>query len=174
MDDTDKGSHLESDKLDDIEKAFESDEMDDIEKGSPVECDISEVDNIAYAETVIQKVKYKGIASDLLQVPSCLKIDPEKVAKLKHLLVSTPDKTQTFCGCVGIVDKENKSVNPCWVYVNPELFVALKELACYGRGDDIYRLLYTLSVKMIQSTMKPLESFSILILRISVLDCTTS
>ena len=56
MDDTDKGSHLESDKLDDIEKAFESDEMDDIEKGSPVECDISEVDNIAYAETVIEKV----------------------------------------------------------------------------------------------------------------------
>ena len=98
MDDSDKGSHLESDKLDDIEKAFESDEMDDIEKGSPVECDISEVDNIAYAETVIEKVKYKGIASDLLQVPSCLKIDPEKVAKLKHLLVSTPDKTQSFCG----------------------------------------------------------------------------
>ena len=56
MDDSDKGSHLESDKLDDIEKAFDSDEMDDIEKGSPVKCDISEVDNIAYAETVIEKV----------------------------------------------------------------------------------------------------------------------
>ena len=97
---------------------------------------LNEVDIISYAESIIENVKYKGVQSDLIQIPACLKIDHEKVAELKNLMLSTPDKTQTWCGCVIVVNEDNDPVGPYWVYVNPELFVALKELACEGRGGD--------------------------------------
>ena len=95
-----------------------------------------DVDITSYAENIIRNVRYRGIASELLQVPSCLKLDHDKIAEMKTLLMSTPDKTQTFCGCVVTVDDQDETVGPHWVYVNPELFVAMKELACEDRVDD--------------------------------------
>ena len=98
--------------------------------------DRHDIDITAYAENIISGVKYKGINSDMLQVPACLKVDHDKVENLKSLLVSTPDKTMTWCGAVVVLDKERqKQITPFLVYVNPEIFVALKQLASEGRID---------------------------------------
>ena len=101
--------------------------------------DIAEgVDIVEYCEKVISEAQYKSIDSDKIQVPSCLRIDYAKVAELKHLLVSTPDKTQTFCGLVCVRDEENEEdeeERSYWVFVNVEMFIAMKELAYEGRGN---------------------------------------
>ena len=107
----------------------EDDEEEDID--TEQESDIH-----AYAEKVISDARYKAFNADALQVPPCLKINQEKVADLKHLLMSTPDKTQTWCGGVVVVDEEGVRVSPVWVYVNQEIYVAMQELACEGRNTD--------------------------------------
>ena len=94
------------------------------------------VDIQAYAELVIGKAIFRSLDSDMIQVPSCLKIDHNKVEDLKSLMVSTPDKTQTFCGVLAVRNAEMELVAPYWVYVNQELFIALKELASEGRIDS--------------------------------------
>lgn len=105
-----------------------------MEEDEKKEADRNDIDITAYAETIISGVKYKGINSDMLQVPAGLKVDHEKVENLKSLLVSTPDKTMTWCGAVVVLDKERgKQITPFLVFVNPEIFVALKQLASEGR-----------------------------------------
>ena len=95
------------------------------------------VDMVEYCEQVILRVQYKSIDSDKIQVPSCLRIDHAKVAELKNLLVSRPDKTQTFCRlvCVRDEEKEDEDDGSYWVYVNVEMFIAMKELAYEGRAN---------------------------------------
>ena len=114
-------------------------EVNEALEGSDIETDDAEesetVDILQYAEKIIAKCKFRAIDSSLLQVPSCLKINQVKVEDLKRLLVSTPDKTQTFVGGVVVHNKEDRAVGPVYVYVNQEIFVALKELSCEGQCD---------------------------------------
>ena len=96
------------------------------------------MDIVEYCEQVIFRAVYRSIDSDRIQVPSCLRIDHAKVAELKNLLVSRPDKTQTFCGLVCVRDVElpdDDDDRSYWVYVNVEMFIAMKELAYEGRGN---------------------------------------
>ena len=115
----DKGHVRENEEIDDDE---------DVEPGS--------VDIHAYAEKVIADARYKALNGDALQVPACLNINQAKVADLKSLLMSTPDKTQTWCGGVVVVDENDVRVSPIWIYVNHEIYVAMQELACEGRNTD--------------------------------------
>jgi len=117
----------------DVEEVNEALEASDTEIDGAEEKET--VDILQYAEKIIGKCKYRALDSSLLQVPSCLKINQVKVEDLKKLLVSTPDKTQTFCGGVVVNDKEDNAIGPVYVYVNQEIFVALKELSCEGRCD---------------------------------------
>ena len=107
------------------------DEEEDVDPGKGENVDIH-----AYAEKVISDARYKAFNADALQVPPCLKINQEKVADLKKLLMSTPDKTQTWCAGVVVIDENGVRVSPVWVYVNQEIYVAMQELACEGMNTD--------------------------------------
>ena len=90
------------------------------------------IDIMAYAEQVIKAARYRGIDSEKLEVASCLRIDHLKVERLKKLISSTPDKTMTWCGAI-VVLEDGKVVSPYYVYVNPEIFLAMKQLQGEGR-----------------------------------------
>ena len=132
MQDSDDGKRkkLEETKTEEMENG--SDDAGKNETGEDEHGDY-EPDILAYAEKIIGAARYKAINSDDLQVPACLKINQEKVEDLKQLLMSTPDKTQTWCGGVVVYDNFDKPLGPVWIFVNQEIFVAMKELECEGR-----------------------------------------
>ena len=134
MKDSDDGKRkkLEETKTEEMENG--SDDAGKNETGEDEHGDY-EPDILAYAEKIIGAARYKAINSDDLQVPACLKINQEKVEDLKQLLTSTPDKTQTWCGGVVVYDNFDKPLGPVWIFVNQEIFVAMKELECEGRVD---------------------------------------
>ena len=88
-----------------------------------------------YCDEVISECMFKTIDPDDIKIPKSLWIDQERVAELKNVLNSTPDRTQTFIGLVCATNEEDDITTPFWVYVNVEMFIALKELYSEGRGN---------------------------------------
>ena len=89
-----------------------------------------------YCEDNVSECVFKMIISDEFQVPNSLRIDHERVAELKSMLQSTPDKTQTFLGLVCATNEDDDRTSPFWVYVNVEMFIAMKELYNEGRRGN--------------------------------------
>ena len=83
-------------------------------------------DIMEYCEDIVSECVFKMIISDDIQVPNSLRVDHERVAELKSMLQTTPDKTQTFLGLVCATNEDDDRTSPFWVYVNVEMFIALK------------------------------------------------
>ena len=83
-------------------------------------------------EEVIEKSRYKSINPDWCAVPDGIIVDRESVSRLKEALLSHPDKTQCLLGVVCVGDGEGNIQGGFKVYVNPELFLALRELKFEG------------------------------------------
>ena len=49
-----------------------------------------------YCEEIISECKFKTVDPDDIKIPNTLRLDHERVAELKVLFNSTPDRTQTF------------------------------------------------------------------------------
>ena len=103
------------------------------DKDEPMEEDseyekVDSQDLMAKMEDIISKAKYQTIGYNNAVVPEQIIVDMDLVAKIKNLLQHTPDKTQTFIGTIKHVDYGGDAVGPHEVWVNPELFLALKEL----------------------------------------------
>ena len=80
-------------------------------------------DIMEYCEDNVSECVFKMIISDEFQVPNSLRIDHERVAELKSMLQTTPDKTQTFLGLVCATNEDDDRTSPFWVYVKGKLTV---------------------------------------------------
>ena len=85
-------------------------------------------------EDIIKEVEYKCVDPELLNIPKQIKPSRSQIDSLKELYVRTPDKTQCFLGVVVRVNDEDEWLGKGGVWVNAELFIAMKELGFVGDG----------------------------------------
>ena len=100
---------------------------DDIDNGEGDQFDIMDSVN-----EVIKNARYKSINPDWCEIPAGISVNKDLVSQLKDALVTHPDKTQVFLGVVCVTDDEDNMIGGFQVYVNPELFLALRELSLEG------------------------------------------
>ena len=100
---------------------------------------------------VIDKARYKSVNSDWCEVPAGVKVNRDLVNQLKVSLRNHPDRTQCFLGVVCVGDKDDNMIGPFHVYVNPELFLALRELRfegfSLGKGDYFPAIVHEIDEK---------------------------
>ena len=91
-----------------------------------------QIDIMDSVNEVIKNARYKSINPDWCEIPAGISVNKDLVSQLKDALVTHPDKTQVFLGVVCVTDDEDNMIGGFHVYVNPELFLALRELSLEG------------------------------------------
>ena len=123
-------------------KKSKTDDGDDHTYNSEIEEKMNEVRNEIFHDTeeesldkienIISKAKFKSVDPAWCEVPSQLNIDRNHVNNIKEALINHPDKTQCLIGIVALHDEDLNLKGSLKVYVNPELFMAMRELKFEG------------------------------------------
>ena len=77
---------------------------------------------------IIAAAEYCNIELGDMEVPAHIKIDAQRVKQLKEAL-RMPDRTQTWVGAIRQLDRSGQPKGSLEVWVNPELYEAIKEVA---------------------------------------------
>ena len=110
----------------------------DCESSEDLECSLNKISNHSTndirlrIEEIIEKAKFRSVDPDQCEVPDTVTINRNQVDTLKDALRIRPDKTQCVLGVVTVNNDEGAVVGKYKVYVNPDLFEALRELRVEG------------------------------------------
>ena len=110
----------------------------DCESSEDLECSLNKISNHSTndirlrIEEIIEKAKFRSVDPDQCEVPDTVTINRNQVDTLKDALRIRPDKTQCVLGVVTVNNDDGAVVGIYKVYVNPDLFEALRELRVEG------------------------------------------